>query len=131
MHSRYHAARGPATAPIAHATLRRAAEQLTTVCDAGYAEQVRREYHERLADAGIRRTAWRDPLADWRLRERAELLSLVTSAPLSQCLVAIREASGDLPERDVGLTMLRELAGEVRRVEAQAARQRTRGRATP
>lgn len=106
------------------AALRKAAENLTVVIDGGYREQVSREYHERIAELPLnqRDDRCRDPMRELQLRWDAELLSLVTQAPLPQCLVAIREARGDMPCREIGQTLLRELAGEVRRVQAQATR---------
>src|SRR5262245_29112819 len=115
-----------------HATLRRAAENLITITGAGYREQVRREYHERIAELPLDQQGdrCRDPVQDLQLRWDAELLARLTDTPLSDCVTAIREASGDFQRREVGLTLLRELAGEVRRLQAQAARGRLSGRAS-
>lgn len=106
------------------AALRKAAENLIIVIDGGYREQVSREYHERIAELPLNRRddRCRDPMRELQVRWDAELLSLVTQAPLPQCMTAIREARGELPCREIGLTLLRELAGEVRRVQAQATR---------
>lgn len=109
---------------IDHAELRKAAEQLITIIDAGYREQVSREYHERIAELSIeqRYDRCRDPLGEMQLTWDAKLLALVTEAPIDQCLAAIREASGEMPRREIGVTLLRDLSGEVRRVQAQVTR---------
>lgn len=109
---------------IDHSRLIKAAENLGAICDAGYGEQIEREYYERKRDAGIIAVSMRDPWLEYQERDRAKLLALLTSAPFDQCLSAVREASGTLPEREVGLGLLQQLAGEVRRYQAQAARQR-------
>jgi hypothetical protein len=109
---------------IDHAALRKAAEHLTAIIDAGYREQVSREYHERVAELPLdqRYDRCRDPLREMQLTWDAKLLALLTSAPMDQCLAATREARGEMARRDIGLTLLRELAGEVCRVQAQTTR---------
>src|SRR4051794_31952541 len=93
------------------AALRKAAENLTAIIDAGYREQISREYHERVAELppDQRYDRCRDPMHELQLRWDAELLSLVTQAPMHQCIAAIREASGEMACREIGLTLLREL----------------------
>src|SRR5262245_13210648 len=118
------ASKVPRSEAIDHSALRRAAESLITIIDGGYREQVTRKYHKRVAELPPeqRFDRCRDPFHELGIRWDAELLALLTEAPADQCRAAIREARGDLPRRAIGLTLLRELAGEVRRVQAQASR---------
>lgn len=114
------------------AALRRAAEHFVTITDAGYGEQLRREYQERVSELppDQRYDRCDDPHRDALVHSDAELLALVVDAPLDQCLTALREVRGDDQRRDVGLALLSELAGGVRRVQALAARTRLSGRAS-
>lgn len=117
--------------PISHAALRTAADQLLTVAAAGYTAQVSREYHERVAELPPHRRyeQCRDPIRALELDHLADVLATVTDAPAHQCRAAIREASGDLPQRDIGLRLLADLAREVRSLQAQTHRySRTSGR---
>lgn len=112
---------------IDHGTLKKAAAELAIIADGGYSDQLRREFLERRADDPRTkvRTTWHDPLVEWQLDDRAKLLSLLTSAPVGQCKSVIRELDGSLPEREMGLCLLSEMAGEVVRLRT---RQRTEGR---
>jgi hypothetical protein len=112
---------------IDHARLRLAADHLLTIDRAGYGAQVEAEYHDRLAAAGLR-TTWRDPLAEAEYHRLARTLATLTEAPLAECLAAVLDAAGALPRRETGLAVLADLAGEVRRVQAEAHHYTTRRR---
>lgn len=99
---------------IDHRTLLAAAENLITIDEAGHTDKLLPEFGQRCREAGVVATTWRDPLAAWRTRERAKLLSHLTGADIEQCTSAVDEAAGNLPSRKIGLELLADYAQQVR-----------------
>lgn len=108
---------------IDHAILRRAAEHLLDIADAGGGERLMTEYYARRREAGLT-SSYRDPWRESELDRQARRLAIVTDAPLHQCQAAVREASGDMQTRALGLELLAERAADVRRARARQRRER-------
>lgn len=108
------------------ATLRKAAEQLMTIDEAGYGHQLDRELYDlTLGDPDFRaddssNRFWLGTRGN-NLERFAERLSDITCCPIEQARGIAAEMLGFVPRRQIAIDLLRRTANDVRRLQAQTA----------
>jgi hypothetical protein len=117
------------------ATLRKAAECLLEIDVAGYGGQFDRELFERTdgddgfrvrgAHSNARRRMGINPVTAF-----AKRLAKILDCPLYQAIAIAAELLGDAERREVAVGLLKEMSGQVRQLNAQAAHSRFTRRAS-
>src|SRR5262245_48368562 len=113
--------------------LRKAAEQLLTIDNAGYGLQFDREFHDLLNDDHRENSEHRCQqslnltLAGNAVDTLARRLSYFTQCPQNQAKGVALDLLGYSPRREIALELLAKMAGEVRKLQAQEARMRRAG----
>src|SRR5262249_62350791 len=103
----------------------KAAAKLEEIAEAGWTAHLMREFWARVRedeDARHQGNSFDDRLFLVFVNERASELCTLTGAPFDDCVDAIREASGRLPRREIGLQLLDELTQQIRKRTAQERR---------
>ncbi len=117
--------------PIDHQSLKRAAEALLVIDEAGYGEQFDRELLE-MTSGDHQFRVDQSNLAHqidygW-VAEFTKRLVRTFDCPTDSALIVAIELSGARTKRSAAMELAPRMAGEVRRVQSQAARQRMQGR---
>jgi hypothetical protein len=107
-------------------TLRKAAEQLLVIDEAGYTGQLEQDFHARVSERDIRdqenylRYVLKSPIN--AVDTFAQRLATLTDCPLYQARGVAIDVLGYSLRREAGLDLLARMSADVRKLQAQATR---------
>lgn len=120
------------THSIDHQTLRKAAEQLRIITEAGYFGQLERELSDRITERGIREREqhqkWNLKLAINEVDTFERQLAAIVDCPLHQAHAVALDLLGYAERREVAIELLREMSQQVRQLQARSHKQFARRR---